>query len=78
MILYTPVPPEVIWQSANSETQLSLEEMVINDVQIQVSRTPHNRIRIERVLSTDPQVYLDKRFQPGMSVILEPVINNNI
>ncbi|MBZ4654935.1 MAG: YlzJ-like protein [Peptococcaceae bacterium] len=74
MILYTPVPPELIWQSVNEESQPGLEELVINEVQIQVSRNHHNQIRIERILSTDPQVYLNKRFQPGMSVLVEPVI----
>ncbi|MFZ5754754.1 MAG: YlzJ-like family protein [Bacillota bacterium] len=74
MILYTPVPPEVIWQSVNEETQPRLEEVVIDQIQVQVSRTKNNEIMIERILSTDPQVYLDKRFQPGMSVFVEPVI----
>ncbi len=78
MILYTPIPPEVIWQTVNEKTQQGLEEVVIDNIQIQVSRTEHNQIRIERILSTNPQIYLDKRFQPGMSVLLEPVLKKGI
>lgn len=69
MILYTPVQPELIFEGYRDDPEP--RESVncdINGVQVLVSHTGNNEGCIERVLSTDPMVYLDDRLTPGRVV----------
>lgn len=72
MILYTPVQPELIFEGAGDGAALS--ETVLCDiggVQVLVSLSGMNKGNIERVLSTDPMVYLDDRLAPGRTVTFD-------
>lgn len=66
MILYTPLPPELIWAGENSSFK-SLNQ-VIDGVTVQVMVTPDGISRIERIISTDPLDYLKLSCQPGQII----------
>ncbi len=69
MILYTPVQPELIFEGYTDESEPQKSVVCdIDGVQVLVSQTGLNEGCIERVLSTDPMVYLDDRLAPGRTV----------
>ncbi|NLP13797.1 MAG: hypothetical protein GX383_04835 [Clostridium sp.] len=69
MILYSIVPPEVVfkdffeWADQNNLELNYLGEKVV------VVPLSNNRYRIERVISTSPKAYLNPKLMPG-SIIL--------
>lgn len=67
MIIYSPVPPDLIWFNEKQSEFRVLEENV-NGLTVQVVVSADNA-RIERILSTDPQDYMNVCCQPG--VVLE-------
>ena len=67
MIIYSPIPPELIWHNAEQE-RFEVAEEVINGVPVQIMVTGDKQARIERVLSTDPRHFLDASYQPGRQV----------
>lgn len=68
MIIYSPVPAEVIWQNMD-EPQYKLIDHVINGVPVQIRLINRTEARVERILSTDPQDYLYATCQPGQSIL---------
>ncbi|MEW6243985.1 MAG: YlzJ-like family protein [Bacillota bacterium] len=68
MVIYTPMPPEVVLSQEGTDT---LEERDVRGVRLLVRPLPDGRCRIERVLSTDPLVFLNTDFTPG-NVIIDP------
>lgn len=64
MIIHSPVSPEIIWQDSLQE-KFQLVEDTIDGISMQILVTPDNLARIERILSTDPQHYLNSAYQPG-------------
>lgn len=69
MILYTPAQPELVFKGMVEEPAQTQSVLCdIDGVQVMVSLTGANQGNIERVLSTDPMVYLDDRLAPGRPV----------
>lgn len=69
MILYTTVPLELVFpnQTDAFEKQKTIN---MNGIPLLVECTDSQTIEIVRVLSTDPQHFLDERFSPGRKISL--------
>ncbi|MEW6661176.1 MAG: YlzJ-like family protein [Bacillota bacterium] len=69
MILYTPLPEEVI--NCNPEsTELQFKELGFCGGRLIVQPIGPATFKISRIISTDPQIYLDPRLQPGVVINL--------
>ncbi|MBU9722685.1 MULTISPECIES: YlzJ-like family protein [Bacillaceae] len=65
MILYTYQAQELIFPVQDTEYE-GVEMVDIPGGQLQVQRQGEdNSYRVVRLLSTDPNLYLDERYQPG-------------
>lgn len=77
MILYTPLPMELVLEGIDKERCLA--EIEIHGVKVLVEDSPAGQKVINKVLSTDPNVFLNPLFQPGNIVdYQEPIIKSNI
>lgn len=63
MIIHTIVPDETLYDGI--EGLEAPEEAVVGGVAMQVVRLGDGRARIVRLLSPQPEHYLDARFSPG-------------
>lgn len=69
MILYTIFPEEVIFATTEAEKQSSEAAPVeIEKGGVRLMVLPHTggRMEVVRVISTDPQDYMNPKWQPGM------------
>ncbi|MDI6870060.1 MAG: YlzJ-like family protein [Bacillota bacterium] len=64
--LYTVVPPEEIWDDDHpgAAAPPSLVEVTYRGILLLVRRTPSGAV-IERLLTTDPNAYLEPGLSPG-------------
>ena len=69
MILYTMMPQELIFPSEPDAFHHQCTIMH-EGVELLVETTSGDTGRIVRILSTDPQHYLDERFAPGTKISL--------
>lgn len=70
MVIYTIVPPEELWEE-DSPTPLEQPiKATLGGISVLVQPTGEGVGRVERVLSTDPNHFLDPRVTPGTSVRL--------
>jgi len=75
-MLYTIIPLEEVFAappwatgpSGSAAAPYPPVPAIVGRVQVLVSPSYDGRNRIERVISTDPAVYLDSRFAPGTLV----------
>jgi len=67
MIMYTPVPPEVLWYEEDRE-KAQFVEGTVQDIPVQMRLYQGTNI-VERVLSTDPLHFLNSACQPGSKII---------
>ncbi|MDQ0860069.1 MULTISPECIES: YlzJ-like family protein [Bacillaceae] len=67
MILYTSMPEELIFpvQTADFESVSTIE---MNGLQMVVRQTEQNQYEIVRLLSTDPQDFLNEQYSPGQKI----------
>ncbi len=63
MILWTIVPVEEVW--GLPPTDLQVAELSVGHRCLVLEREPDGAQRVLRLVSTDPQDYLDPRFTPG-------------
>ncbi len=66
-ILYTVVPLELIWEGIEDETVDNIEIPIENGSLI-VEPLSLNHAKIVRVISSNPQVFLDPLLQPGKTI----------
>lgn len=63
-MLYTIVPPEVIWQ--HQESVKAPQELSYRGQKILAQALPQaGQFKIVQLISTDPALFLDSAFQPG-------------
>lgn len=73
MILWTPVAPEAIFAAdLEAEPIQSYTEMDIDGIKVEVSMAGANQVKIERIISSDPQAFLRDDLVPGRIVQLIP------
>ncbi|HHV93257.1 MAG TPA: hypothetical protein GXX47_01830 [Firmicutes bacterium] len=70
-MMWTIVPPEVIWEGAEEKPK-DLMELNWQGVQVLVEPLEFGRGRIVKLLSTDPRDYLKPELAPGSVVSLLP------
>ncbi|HHT72706.1 MAG TPA: hypothetical protein GX008_03230 [Firmicutes bacterium] len=63
-MLYTVIPVEDVLEGWEVDPPQTVDVMV-GGVLLQVEPLSQFAGRVERVISSDPQVYLDPQFQPG-------------
>ena len=71
MLLYTIVPAEAIFSEDNPDEGLvSNDTMVIEmeGAQLLIQQSGFGHGKVQRIISTDPQHYLDPRWQPGSTI----------
>jgi hypothetical protein len=68
MILYSIVPPEIVFQGADKQENIFYFEAEYMGEKVIVARTSDRHYEISRLLSTRPSSYLDPAFQPGRAV----------
>ncbi|WP_026675821.1 YlzJ-like family protein [Fictibacillus gelatini] len=68
MILYTMMPRELIFPYDQTNDRETHSVMVYNDVPVLVEHLSMGECRIVRILSTDPNHFLDQSFQPGEKI----------
>jgi len=70
MILYTSMPYELIFPAEeNSAKQTTLE---IENGLLVVEAVSSTEYKVVRLISSDPQQYLNKNYQPGSIVSYKP------
>ncbi|MEH7382582.1 YlzJ-like family protein [Bacillus sp. JJ1533] len=69
MILYTMMPQELIYPQTDMEDN-QFKYVDVNGVSLAVSHSQNGEYIIERVMSTDPQHFLDGRYSPGQKIRL--------
>ncbi|THE14527.1 ribonuclease [Bacillus timonensis] len=69
MILYTMMPQELIYPHTDMEDN-QLKYVDLDGVSLAVSQSQNGEYTIERVMSTNPQHYLDGRYSPGQKIRL--------
>lgn len=62
-MIYSIIPPEEIWDESNADP--TFREVDINGCLMQVEQLTATRGRVVRLLSTDPQDFLNPSYQPG-------------
>lgn len=68
MILYSIIPPDVVFsKSETSNKSLTMEIDYLGE-RVEVHPLVNNKYRINRVISTSPNIYLDERFAPGQII----------
>lgn len=68
MILYTPLPLELVLSTEENTTPY--QEIELEGVTLVVEHTADGTGKIVQIRSTDPCVYLRPEFQPGQQVSL--------
>jgi len=71
VILYTTMPLETVLQGLE-DLHPSYLEMEVSGARVVIEETSLGQGRIVRLLSTDPQDYLNPALQPGMTINFIP------
>lgn len=70
MILYTMMPHELIFPNETDPSLQKQRTITYDGVQLLVEYSDPENMQVLRVLSTDPQHFLDERFTPGAKISL--------
>ncbi len=65
MILYSIVPPEVVFANAQDESPARRVEIEWKGEKVEARELGNNRYVIERLISTSPKAFLNPDLQPG-------------
>jgi len=76
MVLYTTMPLETVLEGFDQVQRRYLELEVDGGVRLLVEQTGANEGRIVRLISTDPQDYLQECYQPGRSIKFIPQLTD--
>ncbi|WP_282034553.1 YlzJ-like family protein [Metabacillus indicus] len=69
MILYTSMPEELIFP-AEAKEYSAFSFVECNGVQMQVRQTEGNEFEVVRILSTNPEDYLNEQYSPGQKITM--------
>ncbi|MGE5586947.1 MAG: YlzJ-like family protein [Clostridia bacterium] len=75
MILYTVLPLEVVLEGIDKER--TFMDVEIRGVTMTVEQLSPNEAAIVRIISTDPQHFLDPALQPGTRIRLAPTLSTS-
>lgn len=74
-MIYSIIPNEVIFNDFQDEKNYAYEEIEYKGYLLQVSIDKNNGYKIQRIISTDPDAYLNNEIQPGNIIHLD-IANN--
>jgi len=75
VILYSIIPPEIIFNNNSNEMITDVKEIDYMGIKVQVRANSENEYVITRLLSTSPRDYLNPKLQPG--TIIKTVSQDN-
>ena len=76
LILYTPMPVELIWLPPEAaEIPSALQEIESGGVTLLVQPVGINSGKIVQIRSTDPNQFLKPEYQPGRVISFTPELN---
>ncbi|MCR4402150.1 MAG: YlzJ-like family protein [Firmicutes bacterium] len=75
MILYTVLPLEVVMDGMDKER--TFVDVEIQGVKMTVEQLSSTEAAIVRIISTDPQHFLDPGLQPGTRIRLAPTLSTS-
>lgn len=78
MILYSIIPPEVVFQGSSYIDEMKFIEAEYKGEKIMVTQTADKSYQITRLLSTRPGSFLDPAFQPGNRIDAKDLYINPI
>lgn len=67
MIIYTTVPPEIVF-AERQETKPQSKYILFNGTALEVTSAAEGQYKVNRVISTCPEDYLDPQIKPGMVI----------
>ncbi|MCS1351251.1 YlzJ-like family protein [Mechercharimyces sp. CAU 1602] len=73
MIHYTVLPHELIYLDPD-QPQADTKEVVIDGVTVEVLMNTSGQAQIVRLLSSDPEHFLNPRLQPGSQISMVPSV----
>lgn len=76
MIMYSVIPSEIIYQGMDSFDP-HYEEIDVDGVKLQVERLNAYQAAIVRLISYNPQDYLDPKYTPGTLVTYQQTFISN-
>lgn len=76
MIMYSIVPVEQIFEGFDNE-QEPLEEISIDGILMQVQPISSRQAKIVRIISPDPQDFLNPSYAPGKMIHYQPSLAKN-
>lgn len=65
MILWTPMQPELVFEGLEEMNVPKYEQVVFQGVPMLVEKAADGRQKIAKLLSTDPNHYLNEEYLPG-------------
>lgn len=72
MIIWSIVPPDIMFNT--NESSPNYEEIEWNGMKCLVEKTSPTQCKIIRLLTTDPNDYLQMELQPGSILTYEPSV----
>lgn len=75
MIIYSPLPIETIFDGYD-QMKLNYREVQFGNITMVIEQISDAEGRIVRVISPDPQDYLNPQYQPGKTFSFRPYFNN--
>jgi hypothetical protein len=73
MILYSVIPTEVIFEGMENFNP-QYEEIQWNGLTMQIEHVNHNQAKIVKLISTNPQDYLNPNYAPGTVIAFNPTV----
>ncbi|MBM7854462.1 hypothetical protein JOC37_000835 [Desulfohalotomaculum tongense] len=70
MILYTPMQLELVLEGLEEQSNANQREINVGNATLVVEDKGFGRAQVVRLISTDPQDYLNPDFAPGTEVQL--------
>ncbi|TCP30276.1 YlzJ-like protein [Scopulibacillus darangshiensis] len=74
MILYTIYPHDVIFDEEEDQAKKKQKTLEMNGVKLIVEETEGDDYKILQLISSDPNHFLDQRYQPGEMVTMKPLL----
>ncbi|MDQ0416906.1 hypothetical protein J2Z48_001078 [Croceifilum oryzae] len=75
MIQWTILPSD--WNNQTDQAyQPHFQECTVDGIQMVIEVFPTGKAQINRLLSPDPQDYLNPKYQPGTELTLQPLLDS--
>lgn len=74
MIHYTVLPLEAVMEGIDNENFARTVEIVINGITMQIQPINPQQATIVRLISCNPQDYLNPQYAPGRLIEFQPVL----